>query len=114
MKCKFESYKHYSAKLVLENWLKKIFKIEVEREFCLFGKVLFRPDITCFIENRIVSIYEVVYENDITGKKLGKIQMFQYYTGLNFNIYTIEAEWILKQIKIPKNLKVFDYSCFIT
>ncbi len=106
-----ESYKHIYAKQVLEDWLKGDFvKIELEYKFYLDGRILFIPDITCFGENGIDTIYEVVHKNEISAKTLARMQFYFFISDMNIKIYEVSTEWILRQIEKPENIMKYDLS----
>lgn len=110
-----ESYKHLFAKKLLAKWLQSDYLlVKQEVKFCEAGDILFIADITCYTENGLTDIYEVVHRHEIDAKKLGLIQYYQYLNKYNFNIYEVQAETILLQIQKPKYIKKFDFSCSIT
>jgi competence CoiA-like predicted nuclease len=49
MKDNKESFKHYTAKNILAEWLSQDYlRVDIESPFCMEGIVLFIPDISCY------------------------------------------------------------------
>jgi hypothetical protein len=107
---KIESYKHNFAKDLLKVWLDPFYLVKLEQKFYFNNRILFIPDLSCYKNNKLISIIEIIHKSDITGKKLGKIQMYQYFNELQFDIFTIYAEWILRQTKRPERLELYNFT----
>jgi len=100
-----ESYKHYSAKNVLAEWLTGDYlRVDIESPFCMEGTVLFVPDISCYDEKGLSCIWEVEHKSGVTGLKLGMIQYYQHASGHYFPVYEISADYILRQTSKPKKI----------
>ena len=95
-----ESYKHAFAKEVLKAWFEKDYTCLMEHEFKIDGRVIFKPDLTLMINNRVVAIYEIVHRHGLNGKKLGRIQSW-CYRNYDFPVYEINADYILNQVSTP-------------
>ncbi len=105
VRSKKESYKHYTAKILLAEWLREDYlRVDIESPFCMEGMVLFVPDITCYDYNGLNCIYEVEHKSGLTGHKLGMIQYYQHATGHYFPVYEVSADHILNQTSKPKKL----------
>lgn len=112
---KIESYKHTAAIDVLKNWIEKepqliglhypVNTIK-EHEFKIHGIISFVPDLTIFIESDIHSIFEVEHTHPVNAFKLAKIQLYKWVYKEYFDVYEIDAEWILKQVNIPYKLQM--------
>lgn len=105
-----ESYKHKAAKETLAGWLSSKYETRTEVPFYNGDKIDFVPDVVCYDNGYPFAIYEVVHKSDITGKKLGLIQYWQYVNATTLQVYTIDAEWILTRIKQPNKLKLIDFT----
>jgi len=92
---------HRSAVNILAGWVNGI----PEAKFNLSGSMYFVPDVTVYKDNCPTIIYEVVYRNEFTGKKLGRIQFWCYINAIDLLVCEVSAHWILKQTKIPEVIK---------
>lgn len=101
-----ESYKHKHAKTILKRWIKKDFiRVVPEEKFCADGVLWFIPDLTCYGENGIEAIYEVVHKSDLSAEKILRMKVFFKVHGWNVKVFKINADYILNQIKKPKRIK---------
>ena len=58
------------------------------------------------MKNKVpIIIYEVVHKHGLTGKKLGRIQFWCYCNAIDMNVCEVSANWILSQIKKPREIK---------
>lgn len=108
-----ESYKHYFAKKLLAKWLSYEYKTGMEINFYNGDKICFIADIVCYDDNVPFAIYEVIHKHGIDFKKLMKIQQWSYKNNIQLQVYEVQAEWILRQIKQPDKLKYIDYTTII-
>lgn len=102
-----ETNMHLYAKKVLHKWIENEYlKVIEEYDFCMNGIIWFKPDVVCFSEKGVEDIFEVVYTNDISYEK--KMKMLYYFARHEWdvNVYTISAEWIMKQTKKPEELQL--------
>lgn len=95
---------HKSAKKILCEWVNG----EMEKEFYIWDRIVFVPDIVCMNGNRIDNIYEVVYTHPIDGKKLGLMQAYGYLNGTGFSVFEVSADWVLKQTKKPERIETME------
>ena len=65
------------------------------------GRYLFVPDITIFHKGTAYILIEVIHKNELTWDKIAAIDLF--FNG-NVQLFTIEAEEILRQTEVPKSL----------
>lgn len=68
------------------------------------GKILFVPDITIFHKGSATILIEVVHKNHVSREKLHRIKNFYSRNGSHLEVYEVDAEEILKQIKVPIKL----------
>lgn len=95
---------HRSAVRILAEWVNG----NPEYKFYLNGKYYFVPDVTV-MKNKVPTIlYEVVYKNDFTGKKLGKIQFWCYCNAIDMTVYEVSADWILSQTEKPEYIQTME------
>ena len=100
-----ESYKHKAAKDVLEQWLKDDYiKIVPEEKFCLGGYIWFVPDLTCYTEEGVRDMYEIVHTSDVSHFKQWKMQQYFDIHNWNVNVFRVDAEWILKHTQKPASI----------
>lgn len=97
---------HKSAKEILATWVNGL----VEYEFYLDGSILFIPDVTCFKDGILDSIYEVVYSHPLTGRKLGMIQYWCYRNSKDLSVFEVSADFILAQTVKPERIEGEYYS----
>jgi hypothetical protein len=86
-------------------WLGRKYTVRTEESF-----ISFIPDISVYDENGIVAFYEVVHASSLSDKKLHKIQKWSYLNDIPVKVYEVEAEWILRQCRIPKKIKCFVFN----
>ena len=102
-----ESYLHLHAKRVLADWLSDEYvKIVDEEKFCMCGHIWFVPDLTCYTEKGIKDLYEVVYTSYIDLFKLWRMHKYFDIHKWDVNVFTISAEWIMRQTKKPVSLEL--------
>lgn len=70
---------------------------------------LFIPDIACYKNGILTSIYEVIYSHALTGHKLGLIQYWCYLNSKAISVFEISADYILSQIEKPEILETMEY-----
>ena len=99
-----ESYKHKKAKEVLSEWLKSIYKIEIEKTF-ENGGYHFRPDISAYSGSQLQAFYEVVHKSDPSGKTIGRMQMYCYMNHTEVFLHLVDAEYILCQCEKPSKIE---------
>lgn len=92
---------HRSAVNILAGWVNG----SPEEKFYLQGQIYFVPDVTVYKDGCPAIIYEVVYKNPFTGKKLGKMQMWAYCNAVDLEVYEVNADWILSQTDVPEEIK---------
>lgn len=110
---KNETYLHRAAIMVLTDWLKDDFiRIVPEEMFCMEGFIWFVPDLTCYDNKGIKLFIEVVFTNEVDIFKQWNIYKYiQIHNWPGVELYTISAEWILKQTKKPE---VINFSKILT
>lgn len=102
-----ESYKHKYAKHLLANWLKeKYLRIDIESSFSMCGFTWFIPDLACYNENGIIDVFEVVHTHNVSLLKQWKMYVYFKTHKWKVNVYQIQAEWILRQVDVPKKLQL--------
>lgn len=119
MKKKFhsnESYKHNLTKMLVKNWinhnpalinLKEVIKIKIEEKFCSCGIIDFVPDLTIYDRFGVSAFVEVFHKHELTDWKIEKIESFcRSHSWTNIQLYEIDSEWAVSQIKEPKQLKI--------
>lgn len=104
-----ESYKHEAAKKVLALWLSDEYTVRHEQYFGN-GSMIFKPDLTTYIDNYVHAFWEVNHTCEVDGKKLLKMQTYCYNTGQDIICYEVDAEWILNQTEKPDGIKKFTYT----
>ena len=128
-----ETYKHYYAKMVAADWFRSIkgFKVYInlpfykdqpknnyfellesgKAEFDKYGEILFVPDISIVssLEDSdviILYIVEIVHSSQVSGYKISTIEDFFRFGKISLSgIYELSADWILSQIKQPKEIE---------
>ena len=108
-----ESYKHYFAKKILARWLSCEYETRTEIKFYLGKKIYFIADIVCFDHNEPFAIYEITHSHGIDFRKLARIQQWSYQNAIQLQVYEVQAEWVLCQIRKPEKLKYIDYTIII-
>lgn len=102
---KKETGYHESAVKILALWVDGI----IEKEFYIDSVIAFVPDVTCYKDGVLSSIYEVVYSHPVIGKKLGLIQAWCYFNSTELSVFEVSADWILKQTEKPKRIETMEY-----
>lgn len=92
---------HRSAVNILAGWVNG----SPEEKFYLHDEIYFVPDVTVYMNGEPSVIYEVVYKNEFTGKKLGRIQFWCYVNAFDLKVCEVSAHWILKQTKKPEKIE---------
>lgn len=106
-----ESYKHKLAKKVLMDWLKSDFvRITPEEKFFMNGELSFITDLTCYSEDGINTIYEILNKHELDNEKLNKMQQYFYYNDIQVNVFEIQADWILDKQEKPNYLYTIDFT----
>ena len=67
---KNETGYHNSAVKILAGWVNGMTEIP----FYIDGSIVFVPDVACFENGLLTSIYEVVHSHPLSAKKYGMIQ----------------------------------------
>jgi hypothetical protein len=120
-----ESYKHYYAKLILARWLHHAQKGRRRFDLCSFagitwnksrsgvcveekiyddhGKLILVPDIILYSGLCDQIVFEVVHTCPVSNYKK---KVYEDRFGGNWPIYEIDAEWILRQVAVPRKLKL--------
>ena len=104
---KIESGFHESAKNILASWVGGI----TEQEFRIDGQIVFVPDVVVYENGIIQCIYEIVYKNQFTGHKLGRIQYYCYRNITELTVHEVSYDFILRQTEKPERIE--DINCFI-
>ena len=116
-----ESNLHFYAKVVLRNWIRShpdrfgitdLQSVRIEEQFCEGGFVIFKPDLSVYDSNGLIQIYEVCHKSPLTGEKLNRMQFYFFCSNQNPMIYEIEAEYIMRQIKVPDKIRLISYQLF--
>lgn len=110
---KIESLKHLMAKKFLAAWLKKYYKTRTEVKFYSNTMIQFVADIVCYDNNEPFAMYEVVHTHGLDYKKLSRIQQWSYKNNIQLQVYEVEAEWIMRQVKRPDKLKLTNFTTVI-
>jgi hypothetical protein len=95
---------HKFAVRELASWVNGI----IEQPFYIGKSVLFVPDVTCYEDGILKSLYEVTYSNPITGKKLGLIQEWCYRNATELSVFEVSADYILSQLKKPERIETME------
>lgn len=101
---KVETGFHHEAVKILARWVHG----KREQMFSIEGYPAFVPDITCYDNGVITSMYEVAYTHPIDGKKLGLMQYWSYRNMNPLTIHEVTAEFVLSQLKKPKFIESFN------
>lgn len=99
-----ETYKHYLAKRILNNWLSQSFIVREEENF-----IFFKPDLSVYTEDGLNSFYEVEYKNGMTGRKLNIMMYWAYINDIHIPVYEVSSDWILNQCRKPKKIICIKY-----
>ncbi len=67
------------------------------------GIILFVPDIVIFHKGTPKYFFEVVHRNSVSPEKILAIK--QFFKGNNPAVYEVDAEFILRQIGVPKEIR---------
>lgn len=102
---KNETGYHKHAVKQLAEWVNGI----TEKEFYIDSEIAFVPDVTCYENDTITAMYEVVYSHPINGKKLGLIQAWCYYNATGLTVFEVSADWILKQTEKPEYIRSMEF-----
>ena len=102
---KNETGYHKHAVIQLAEWVNGV----IEKEFYIDSCIVFVPDVVCYENGVITSIYEVVYSHPIDGKKLGMIQNWCYRNSTELSLFEVSADWILKQTTKPERIETMEY-----
>jgi len=102
-----ESYLHLHAKRVLTSWLAYDYiRIVEEEKFCIGGCIWFTPDLSCYNEKGLADIYEIVNTNDVDVFKQWRINLYLELHKWDVNVYTIDANWIMRQTAPPQSINM--------
>lgn len=99
-----ESYKHLYAKSALVEMLNHGYmglaplRIDIEKNFCMNGFVLFRPDVIVYDKNGISVIFEIYHTHKISDEKFEKMYSYFFHHGYLPQIIEISADVILNQL----------------
>lgn len=116
-----ESFLHLHAKKVLKEWIELYperfnimnnFLIRIEETFCENGKVIFKPDLCVYQGSDLTHIYEICHTSPLTGYKLHKMMSYFFFMEQNPTIFEVEADYIMRQIKCPENIKMTTFNMF--
>jgi hypothetical protein len=102
---KNETGYHKHAVIQLAEWVDG----EIEKEFYIDDSIVFVSDVVCYENNVLKSIFEVVYSNPMTGRKLGIIQNWCYRNATELSLFEVSADWILKQTGKPERIETMEY-----
>lgn len=109
-----ESYLHKHSKNVLMEWINQdnkligseVVKVLSEEKFCMNGRILFSPDLTIYNKDGVYCFIESVHTSPISELKLSLMQYFMNEHKWSCFAIEISSDWIMRQIKIPKQLKI--------
>ena len=104
---RIETGYHKAAKDILSGWVNGV----TEKEFKVDGSILFVPDVTCYENGVLKSLYEVVYKNPLTGRKLGLIEYWCYRNATELSVYEVSADYILAQTDKPEFIQTME--CYV-
>lgn len=82
---------------------------EIEKQFFIDSMIAFVPDVACYENNVLKSIYEIVYSHPVDGKKLGQIQNWCYRNATELSVFEVSADWILKQTEKPDVIRHIEF-----
>ena len=95
---------HRAAVNILAEWVNG----STEEKFYLQDQFYFVPDVTVYKNGEPNILYEVVYKNEFTGQKLGKIQYWCYVNAFDLSVFEVSAHWILRQTQKPETIKILE------
>jgi len=99
---KRESFKHKLAIELLNDWIKKDYiRTVIEESYCMGGIMWFVGDLSCYDENGLSDIYEVVWRNEVSIIKQWRMYMFFKWHKWNVNVWRVDADWLLNQTSKP-------------
>ena len=102
---KNETGYHKHAVIQLAEWVNGI----IEKPFYIDSVIAFVPDVVCYENGVITTMYEVVYSHPINSKKFGMIQAWSYFNSSEFSLFEVSADWILKQTEKPDYIRTMEY-----
>lgn len=102
-----ESGFHKYAVRELSSWVNGI----RDQHFKIDGITAFVPDVTCYKNGILDSIYEVVHTHPLTGKKLGMIEYWCYRNATELSVFEVSADFILRQTNKPERIETME--CYL-
>lgn len=102
---KHESGYHKFAVMQLAAWVNGL----IEVPFYIDSDIAFVPDVVCYENGQVRTMYEVVYSHPVPGRKIGLIQMWGYFNNIEFSLIEVSADWILKQTEKPDRIIKIDH-----
>jgi hypothetical protein len=102
-----ESGYHKYACDLLASWVNGI----REQEFKIDNKTAFVPDVTCYKNGVLDSIYEVVYKHPMTGRKLGLIEYWCYSNATELTVFEMSSDYVLAQTERPERIETME--CYV-
>lgn len=104
---KNESGYHESAVKILAGWVNGM----IEIPFYIDGSIVFIPDVACFENGLLISIYEVVHSHPLSAKKYGMIQYWCYRKIKELTVFEVSSDFILSQTSKPDRIVTME--CYI-
>lgn len=104
---KKESGYHKFAVQQLSSWVCGI----IEQPFYIEGCIVFVPDVVCYKDGILDSMYEVVYSHPLNGRKLAWINDWCYRNSCEVSVFEVSADYILKQTEKPERITTME--CYI-
>jgi hypothetical protein len=102
-----ESGYHKYAVTELATWVNGV----IEKPFEIDGKMIFIPDVTCYKNGILDSIYEIVNRYPITGYKLGMIEYWCYRNSTELTVFEVSADFVLRQTDKPERIETME--CYL-
>lgn len=106
-----ETYLHRYAKEVLAKWWNDEYyfgivplRIDIERELCMNGNIIFVPDLIINDINGMRVFAEIEYKNPVNLIKCWQMIRWSQWHGFEPLIVEVSAYWIMKQVYPPQKL----------
>lgn len=98
---------HRYAVKQLSSWVNGV----RDQHFKIDGLTAFIPDVTCYKNGILDSIYEVVYSHPLLGKKLGLIEYWCHRNSTELTVFEVSADYVLAQIEKPERIETME--CYV-